>query len=107
MRRWEERPCLATTQRLYRQGLCVGADGSLVQDSGQAYHVGLFEVIQIDYFHGCVDYYRGQREPVCQTADEAENDYLGMELIATTSKSWVVRRIISLQRMWREQTMWF
>jgi hypothetical protein len=108
IRRWEARPDHDTIERLLQWGKCVGADGSLVMDDAQAYHVELFELVRIDYFHGSHDYaefdgkgHGGDLEPIAQTADDEKNDYFGVDLIATSSKSWVVRRVISMQQMWR------
>ena len=78
----------------------IGFDGSLVDDGDYVYVLPLGEVMQIDYFHGCIDENRnGIRIPVCQMMDDFKSDFVASELLGL--RGFAAIRIINLQRRWR------
>ena len=84
--------------------IAIGCDGSLVADGDYVYVLPLGEVMQIDYFHGCIDEnHNGIPIPVCQVRDDSESNFLASELISL--RGFVAIRIINLQRRWRQRQL--
>ena len=80
--------------------IAIGFDGSVVSDGEYVYVLPLGEVMQIDYFHGCIENRNGIRIPVCQMMDEDESNFVASELIAL-QRGFVADCIINVQRRWR------
>ena len=64
------RPGVAIEQDLYRIGICIGADGSVLQDGSRVYAVHaelscVHRLHTVDYFYGFLG-----SSPVCQTVDD-------------------------------------
>ena len=90
---------------LFRRGVQVGFDGSLLDDNMVVYVVPRYRVVRypcyrsakeatrrVDYFHGCAPM------PICQMLiDEA--DFPAIALVGPSG--FVGKRIIHIQRIWR------
>ena len=91
-------PTYAYEYQLFRRGIQIGADGSILTDRAPAYVLlGPLEerMNEIDYFHGF-----SWSCPCAQMDDDSEIHAISM--ISTSHSGFTVRRIISLQRRWRE-----
>ena len=97
-------PCgarsMATPQFLFRKGIQLGFDGSLVDDGDWVYVLGIHSqweehtVQQIDYFHGMVG-----GAPIAQMTDES--DCSATHMIAL-QLGFTAIRITNVQRRWRQ-----
>ena len=90
---------------LHKREVQLGADGSVVRDEEWVYvlSIPLYERIkQIDYFHGMVDH-----EVIALMNDEYESDIPSMWMIPLyyhTFPGSLTKRIIAIQRLWRNRT---
>ena len=92
------RPGEAIERDLYRRGICIGADGSVLQNGSRVYAVHedlLFRLHTVDYFHGFRAGY-----PVCQSTLH-ETNFSATELIATDRDGYVVCRLRNVQLKFR------
>ena len=94
---------------LFRRGVQVGFDGSLLDDNMLVYVVPRFriniysyyskEAIQrIDYFHGCASHRYGRQMPMCQMLKD-KSDFPAVALVGPSG--FVGKCIIHIQRRWR------
>ena len=94
---------------LYRRGVQVGFDGSLLWDNMLAYVVPRFRAVRypcyskgafqrIDYFHGCGYHRYGRAMPMCQMFED-KCDFPAVALVGPSG--FVGKRIIHIQRRWR------
>ena len=89
---------MATPQSLFRKGIQLGFDGSLVDDGDWVYVLGyrLEEqtVQQIDYFHSMVG-----GAPMAQMTDESNCSATHMIAL---QRGFTAIRITNVQRRWRQ-----
>ena len=84
---------------LYRRGIAIAADGSIVLDGDDVY---LLEqpfhsrIDRVDYFHGMVG-----NSPMAQMMSDA--DQVARDMLPRKRQGNTVKRITVLQRMWRNR----
>ena len=96
---------------LFRRGVQVGFDGSLLDDNMVVYVVPRYRVVRypcyrsakeatrkIDYFHGCAPFRYDRPMPMCQMFKD-KADFPAVALVGPSG--FVGRRIIHIQRIWR------
>ena len=99
------RPPPFAEQELYRRGLHIGLDGSVLLDGSNVYAPYQRDLSQrlhqVDYFHGLIG-----GIPVCQTYSEEslEPNFLATELINVES-GFVFTRLRNLQRAFRARRL--
>ena len=76
------------------------ADGSLVNDGDYVYVLPLYEIREVDYFHGTID----GEGPIAQMVPD-EVDIFASEMFSTRHDGRTVRAIITLQRRWRKKRL--
>ena len=97
-------PCgarsMATPQFLFRKGIQLGFDGSLVDDGDRVYVLGInsqwgeHPVQQIDYFHGMVG-----GAPIAKMMDDS---YCSATHMIALQRGFTAIRITNVQRRWRQ-----
>ena len=94
------RPGAAIEEYLFYRGICLGADGSVLQDGCRVYAVHaelscVGRLHTIDYFHWFF-----QSIPLCQTVADKLN-FLAADLIAANRNGYVVCRLRRVQLQFR------
>ena len=93
-------------EALFERDIQIGADGSVILQSSVVYVLSVpiqDRLLAIDYFHGCYPDFGGAMPVFEEETYHYHRHHLARNMIATSRCGCAVRRLIKIQRLFRER----